>query len=1683
MNTQTGGEGETVQIQTQEPVTPEQLDVNIKAQETPVEETPVEPPVQRQMAEPEVIGAESTGGIADQEAFQGEAPALPGIEPTMPPSEEIEEDLEFAPYESPVDSEEDQDLPFNEYEDPFSFDSSLTNISEEPYDSELDKILQFQRRNGLIEEPLDKEKTEFNKNSFFSAPETDYEIPSTSGLDVNPESLKQVGIDYDPTTATLSSDERKEIEKNIKDVEKKELKQNSLNEYYSILEDLQSAQQSFDLAKQEKRKGDFSDLRKKINSLDKQLNSLSKNEYVKEELKATKKETKYAHKKSFKGLCMNKDSPSYGSPGPCLPPAPEGEKDYTYYPDKWVVKDPFDFRKNTIAKNVFNDRIQFDGDKQIGGRYGDKIKDNTTAIVAVLDLFAREGTIERYMAKEGLSREQAAAKHTNSIISQYNMKPNELMAIDKILRSSVNWSRSNDGKEQGKFKAALLPNWGILPPVTVTLDNGQKVTLFKDIQENDDQKKRNKNGYGISSWNKDSFQYKTYDIKASDSDPYFIPPRTLSYWEKYGMTTTDDQGNVLRSPGKFKRSTFNLQKRLLRALDENGEPFLKGDDPFFGVGLTGVMDDSTADAQKRYLASLSKKSKEDTRIAEELQGSVFVNGEEYKVGANNPFYEFNQTGKVSNITYGKTKFKDTPFNTFKNVEEVEKWANKNLSTYVKPITGIDVNLINQSQGDFKDYIEGIGLGITVKPLGSTLFTGGDKDLYERATIFDMDRVLLIAPKGTMVSNLEIDLGEDSEQDKDRVAKLKSWLSGVQETPAQKYVYDWMAYNDPVNAFTKLTQREVARNNQSLFYSFDKKGNPISVSFGKGFEGESIYAPNTKKLNTSEFTDFLQNEQDELGKKLEVLSQKSKQYNEAVTPDLQRLEAMKKSTRDQQKKLASEIDLLEKERDLIGDDVYTQKVTQLSNKITELQTNLNTSITNANKAIQGNRGLYDNITATEAEVNQTMAQLKGVQKDIESTYAAVVQSERANFEGPNTVVGSLVSGIVNGGVKSLTSTVDVMMDIEKAVGIISETKEETAERKMKLLQEWPDEMLGFFDLGKTEAYAKEEGFVTKSLLGVAESVVGVYINPVARITKGTVLEKAGQIAGFGSIAYADINKELYSNPELKDLPEYQKKLIALPYAIGMGVIEDLGLGAIMKGNTSSFLGDMLTPILNKALAKIPKNSSIEVVDKIIKSEVFANIGAISATGLKSAPREALAEGASTALLEIGWKELSDDWLDLDAFNTGATWQDYLSMTAEASAMGGIGGGALGSTFKAVEVFSGGNISDMSAKDLDAFRLTASNEVLKKQYMAYVANRQLTNEISKEQAENQILNFDKFVEVNDKISNEIEGEDRVKMVDLLMKKQTLEEQAKKLDPTQSALSNPPLDKVNSDIQSIVNKTIETINKQQENVEENQSRVSGEVGEEQREVKLNENLPKVEIEAEVVEEKPLETSRSEEVTKRITELEGLIASDNASMQEKGQGNLIPEARQEILKELETLKTEVVPTGPEKTTTTETITGILTTGQTQLESDLIGQDVSTGKQRTTEDIQTGETVSKFEEGRNPTKGKVVNVEADPRNRNIERLILEDGTVLNRNKNTGAITLNNQVKATAPETTATVTTTNEFDELADINSMSPTKKVKAMKAFNEKYGDKAERITKIDSKFTSIVNKLVSNNVVIKKC
>jgi hypothetical protein len=115
MNTQTGGEGETVQIQTQEKLTPEQFNVNIKAQDTPIDsEPPIQPPVQREgMAE--VKNAPPSEFVEAQESFNEAPVELPEANPVVNPSEiTADEDDGVLPFVDTSINEEEQDtsLPF-----------------------------------------------------------------------------------------------------------------------------------------------------------------------------------------------------------------------------------------------------------------------------------------------------------------------------------------------------------------------------------------------------------------------------------------------------------------------------------------------------------------------------------------------------------------------------------------------------------------------------------------------------------------------------------------------------------------------------------------------------------------------------------------------------------------------------------------------------------------------------------------------------------------------------------------------------------------------------------------------------------------------------------------------------------------------------------------------------------------------------------------------------------------------------------------------------------------------------------------------------------------------------------------------------------------------------------------------------------------------------------------------------------------------------------------------------------------------------------------------------------------------------------------------------------------------------------------------------------------------------------
>jgi hypothetical protein len=1582
MNTQTGGEGETIQLDTQEKITPEQFDVDIQAQDTPDEVIPTQPVTEPQT---EVVGAQPSQTWSDQQSFEEEPPIPENLQEQAPTEEvDIEQpniydeavvpfgyDDYVAKYTSPDDEIED-----------FSYDDA---IKEDMKSSGMDRVINIydenkERGTGIFgslknifkkePKPLDKigdidEKTsvrvDVDGDKVFIDVTPGGEIPSSELKKISDGSTSFFDVD-------INKEEKEEDLTSIVD------KPAVLSKFESLTAEAKENEEA--IKKERKNKGSeiLADLKKRRDVLKNSLSELKKDPEYKQS--------------------VVKSKPPKGDN------AYKGGKVYDYHPDNYLTSSPLSVNATNV---IFEDRIK-------------KGTSEMNANNILYKMFAKPS--DGLYWSGGANAEEGYKTYVKNVVHHNDLSYEELVKMDKQLRAATDFARSNGGVHNGKRKAALLPYWGYLPKMTFTEADGirdkngnlRSFTVFSGIQENDKQKESNKNGYGQAPKSKESFQYQEYVFESKNNDPFYVPNSEI---------------NVLKKQVKgFSTEVWADQKRLARKKDANGDPYLKSNKGQFGVGITGVMDDATRQAKKREederRAGLGKFKK--GRFIKGLEGGEAAKGadigEEYSLEKDNPFLNGDK-----NATYGKYKITQIP--TFTSTKEAVAWATNHLADNKKNISYLssDVSLLDKNQDDFAGYINGLGLGVTVDKTGAW-YKG------------DSDKVVINPPKGVTASPLEIDLGESGyELNKNQLKKMSNWLNAVQESPRDKFLKDWTAVNDAPNYLNSRINKATALGNE-IYYSGATDQGKINVT---GEEGRS-------KLN--QYISAVGEEQAKLEKDTEIYSQKSKQYNANVQPAIDRYNKVKEES---QKKLAlidSELNKFDAlfSADKISEEEFNAKSKELSDRMNSIQSGVYDSYKQMEKAVGGNAEILGQIQNDANQLEDRTAQLITIKDNLDELAGIQIAKIKGDNTGPNTVGGSLVSALWSGFQQPTLTAISAASDILIQAGIYPEGM--TKEEALKMNNDWKsdflygelsDSLMKGMGLYKSEGYTDAEGFVTKALTGVAESI-GTQFNPLVQGMKGTPLAKVASFMGFAAMSYNGLEKEILSNPDLKDMPEWQRKTLTIPYAIGMGALEQWGYGKLLRGNKSSVTQQILTSTINAALKKAPKNASLESIEALIKGDlknVLVKVGrGMHSAGMKEFEAEALQAG----LLDIGLKELADNVFDLhDAFNSGQTMKDYMETIVSSGAAGYIGGAALGGVIKSVERFSTGKVDIINPTDYEFFRATANDENLKKLYTQSIANDFIANKITKDEAEQKVLDFENLAALDRKVSDAIDGEDRVKMVDLLRKKQVIQERMKELDESQQNLPNNELNRVNKDIQTIVASTEEKLKKQEENVTEDEQGVSGEVGEGQ----------------EPIETQPVVETSQEEVSP---------------------GGMVQEEQTEVI------PTEEVETEPEKTTT-ETITGVLTTGQTQVESDLIGQDVSTGKQRTTSDIQTGETVSKFEEGRNPTKGKVVNVEADPRNKNVERLILEDGTVLNRNKNTGAITLNNQVKATAPETTATVTTTNEFDELAGINSMSPAKKVKAMKAFNEKHGDKAERITKIDSKFTSIVNKLVSNNIVKKKC
>ena len=344
---------------------------------------------------------------------------------------------------------------------------------------------------------------------------------------------------------------------------------------------------------------------------------------------------------------------------------------------------------------------------------------------------------------------------------------------------------------------------------------------------------------------------------------------------------------------------------------------------------------------------------------------------------------------------------------------------------------------------------------------------------------------------------------------------------------------------------------------------------------------------------------------------------------------------------------------------------------------------------------------------------------------------------------------------------------------------------------------------------------------------------------------------GMTKGLSMVAqmYDGAIQSIESRPDADQWDNDTKTLFAGTLGLIQGQLEKYGLDKVLKG------GELTNVIFKKILKsaegkKITGNILENLIDENVKgvARVFAKGGVRAVDGFASE----FYTGAGQEASAIGIESLFDKVTGKPIFDTSnkTNWIGFVDRIAKAGFQEGIGGFALGG---GVGMLSG--ISKKKVKEAQ----TVINEI----------DKQLENPDTLPEVAEVLIQrkADAQTNIDDIVDEEADNQSKMSSEDFV-KSQELSKQIEKID---LALQDPNTgESVKADLES-QKKAIES-----------------------------------EIDEIIKKKPPIEppATGGAGVEARIQEIESLLSSDNASMQETGSGNLIKEGREELVLELAELK-----------------------------------------------------------------------------------------------------------------------------------------------------------------------------------
>ena len=1471
MNTQTGGTGETIQLQPDAPQSPEQFDVNIRPQqqeqqiinEAPsseasnITEQPIPSqtgvPMGEQTTEPTEVPIEepqlpTAGPLTEEQSIEQEKKST-GFDLLSMPEDVYKQPIKvsrneiYDPLNEIVDRDYQSALTLRELNQPpietpkvdltggsmLSGEKFLTgplkevrSLLNDMNENPTKPMSSMKTEDVYMEDPnlSDVDKQDAIKKVKTSRGNFEYEF--TSGDRLSDDEIEEMGLDK--RKENLGDAFSSEIELNADEKEQAKVDQEisiltdderktALQNFDAVVAEREKAKQDLEIAKQNQDKEAIKKLRGFLNSSSKRIKELQKDPVVAEREKLEKKASK-----GYAGWIYDANTNEFvrrGEQGKEV----KSMKDYTLHPKNYKLVKPLS--ENSLKK-----------------LYPDKTDDEIRDIQFLFkNLFMRDGALQMKMNDYKKLSDQFGSirnrdendfiqDYTLAQISRLNLTVEDLAKLDNHLKGALDWKYANDktrkdGFNDSEFKVVQLPN-GYLPKIQYG-----GYTFFDNVQENKEQLNRNKSHYGSSGWSEKAGQYTETKLKPN-AETLFIP-------------------SIVRKDLKFKipgfsESTLNLQRTLALKKDENGEPFLKSNKGFFNKGLTGVLDSETKQAKAKYEQFQMQKQKK-----LQNEGIIKPGTFDYGIGETedltedaesmkkNEIKKFADSGfKKTNAYYGKWALKNIPLKTFGSYSDAETWAKKNLPDNRKTVDVDWRDIDNMDQNQFADYINSLGLPVYVEKGGNAL---------------DWDNVTIYSSGGRAAKPFEVDLGENDYQTSNALSKgLTNWLNSVQVSPREKFLRDWSAVNAPDLFVASQTRVLNALGTQFAFTFRDRDG-----SIRRVFQDNEGADKSSTGIN--EVIGLIEDNNKRIESQYKSLDKKQQDYQLKVQPIVEEYNSSKKQAQSKLNELNKSLNALETKRQKEGmaDDVFKQEYDNISQSINQVNQSLLAASDKYSKSVKSLGKEYEGLEENSELIGQLVTQAQLMSDDMAEAYNARVSFLSSVNEAPNTSVGRLFSYAIDGFMKPTQALAswaldiaDASMDSKSLYGReLTDEERRIAKNEFKtevIYGKLADAVLQGMDLYISPDAKERMPFWEQAVGGAVESVSSMF-NPVNLVTRGA-LSAATSIPKYMNTmiamiphSYASIDKEIESNPELSTLPDWQKKSIAIPYTIFMGAIEGYGMEKVFAGSPS-LTNRLLNSIVTNAAKDLPKDSSLKVLQQAIRGDIKYFVPRLLSAFNRGGIAELETELVQAGLLDVGLKETADALLGLDAFNKDYVMADYIKLLGENAIGGYIGGIAMGGPARIYEAIKTGDVKMINKEDYEMFRLTAADPDLKKVYTESIANAFVSRQITEEQAKEMVEQFESISKIENSIHPDVTNvEDRIAVSVLINEKNKLEEQAKNADPSQKKLFDEDINQIQASIDRYVNTALEKKQEQQkaqeQNDKENEQGIPSEVGEGQEPV----------------------------------------------------------------------------------------------------------------------------------------------------------------------------------------------------------------------------------------------------------